>query len=162
MKVRLAGATVPSVVSLADQADRHIGGRLAVEHDVKVAVPPASVVAGPGRADCDARGVVVGVGDGHVGGVQAAVAGVGAGRRGGDDRVGDVAVVEGVVDAGDGDGLRRVPVGGVKVRLAGATVPSVVSLEDRPMVTSAVGWVLSTTVKVAVPPASVVTRPPSA
>ena len=27
----------------------------------------------------------------------------------------------------------------VKVRLAGATVPSVVSLEDRPMVTSAVG-----------------------
>ena len=47
----------------------------------------------------------------------------------------------------------------VKVRLAGATVPSVVSLEDRPMVTSAVGWVLSTTVKVAVPPASVVVRP---
>ena len=47
----------------------------------------------------------------------------------------------------------------VKVRLAGATVPSVVSLEVRPMVTSAVGWVLSTTVKVAVPPASVVVRP---
>ena len=39
----------------------------------------------------------------------------------------------------------------VKVRLAGLTVPSVVSLELRAIVTSAVGWVLSTTVKVAVP-----------
>ena len=38
-------------------------------------------------------------------------------------------------------------------------MPSVVSLELRPMVTSAVGWVFSTTVKVAVPPASVVVRP---
>ena len=47
----------------------------------------------------------------------------------------------------------------VKVRLAGLTVPSVVSLELSPMVTSAVGWVFSTTVKVAVPPASVVVRP---
>ena len=44
----------------------------------------------------------------------------------------------------------------VKVRLAGATVPSPVSLEVRAMVTSAVGWALSTTVKVAVPAASVV------
>ena len=47
----------------------------------------------------------------------------------------------------------------VKVRLAGLTVPSVVSLELRPIVTSAVGCVFSTTVKVAVPPASVVVRP---
>ena len=47
----------------------------------------------------------------------------------------------------------------VKVRLAGETVPSVVSLLDRAIVTSAVGWLPSTTVKVAVPPASVVTRP---
>jgi len=38
-------------------------------------------------------------------------------------------------------------------------VPSVESLELRPTVTSAVGWVLSTTVNVAVPPASVVARP---
>ena len=37
-----------------------------------------------------------------------------------------------------------------------ATVPSVASLEDRPIVTSAVGWLFSTTVNVAVPPASVV------
>ena len=49
----------------------------------------------------------------------------------------------------------------VKVRLAGLTVPSVVSLELRPIVTSAVGCVLSTTVNVAVPPASVVDRPAS-
>ena len=47
----------------------------------------------------------------------------------------------------------------VKVRLAGLTVPSVVSLELSAIVTSAVGCVLSTTVKVAVPPASVVVRP---
>ena len=47
----------------------------------------------------------------------------------------------------------------VKVTLAGETVPSLVSLELRPIVTSAVGWVFRTTVNVAVPPASVVVRP---
>ena len=44
----------------------------------------------------------------------------------------------------------------VKVRLPVETVPSVASLDDRPIVTSAVGWLFSTTVNVAVPPASVV------
>ena len=44
----------------------------------------------------------------------------------------------------------------VKVRLAGATVPSVVSLLEIPVETSAVGSAFRTTVKVAVPPASVV------
>src|SRR5262249_18197784 len=48
---------------------------------------------------------------------------------------------------------------GVNVMLAG-TVPSLVSLDDRFTVTSATGLVCSTTLKVAVPPASVVTRPP--
>ena len=48
---------------------------------------------------------------------------------------------------------------GVKVRLTGATVPSVASLLARGITTTAVGWLLSTTVKLAVPPASVVTRP---
>ncbi len=48
---------------------------------------------------------------------------------------------------------------GVKVRLVGETVPSVVSLLDSAMLTLALGWVPSTTVKVAVPPASVVIRP---
>ena len=73
---------------------------------------------------------------------------------GGDDRVGDVAIVHDVIDAGDGHRLGRVPVGGVNVRLAGETVPSVVLLDERPIVTLAVGCELSTTVKVAVPPAS--------
>ena len=47
----------------------------------------------------------------------------------------------------------------VKVRLDLLTVPSVVSLELRPIVTSAIGRDISTTVNVAVPPASVVVRP---
>jgi len=47
----------------------------------------------------------------------------------------------------------------VKVRLDGATVPSVVSEDERGMVTSAVGWELSTIVNDAVPPDSVVTSP---
>src|SRR5262249_40380078 len=47
----------------------------------------------------------------------------------------------------------------VNVTLAGATVPSVRSLEDRPIVTLAAGWLVSTTVNVAVPPASVVVSP---
>ena len=44
----------------------------------------------------------------------------------------------------------------VNVTDAGATVPSVVSSEESAIVTSAVGSVFSTTVKVAVPPDSVV------
>ena len=44
----------------------------------------------------------------------------------------------------------------VKVSDAGATVPSVGSLELSAIVTSAVGCAVSTTVNVAVPPASVV------
>src|SRR5262245_39236730 len=47
----------------------------------------------------------------------------------------------------------------VKLTDTGDTVPSAVLELDRPIVTSAVGWLVSTTVNVAVPPASVVTRP---
>ena len=47
----------------------------------------------------------------------------------------------------------------VKVTLAALTVPSVGSFEIKPIVTSAVGCEFSTTVKVAVPPASVVVKP---
>src|SRR5262245_34877158 len=47
----------------------------------------------------------------------------------------------------------------VKVRLAGATVPSVVSELARPIVTGADGWLVSARVNVALPPASVVTSP---
>ncbi len=48
---------------------------------------------------------------------------------------------------------------GVNVSEAGATVPSVRSELLRPMVTLAAGVDRKATVKVAVPPASVVTRP---
>src|SRR5258706_204826 len=47
----------------------------------------------------------------------------------------------------------------VNVRLAGATVPSVRSELVNPTVTFAVGWLVRTTVNVAVPPASVVVSP---
>ena len=47
----------------------------------------------------------------------------------------------------------------VNLRLEAETVPSVGVLEATGRVTSAVGWLPSFTVKVAVPPASVVTRP---
>jgi len=45
---------------------------------------------------------------------------------------------------------------GVNVTLVGETVPSLVSLDVKPIVTSAVGSLSSTIVHVAVPPASVV------
>ena len=48
---------------------------------------------------------------------------------------------------------------GVKVRVVGEAVPSVVSEEERPMVTLAAGSVSSTTLKESIPPASVVTSP---
>ncbi|HEY9709320.1 MAG TPA: hypothetical protein V6D48_14040 [Oculatellaceae cyanobacterium] len=48
---------------------------------------------------------------------------------------------------------------GVKVRVGVETVPSVVSELLSAKVTSAVGWLLRTTPKVAVPPASLVVKP---
>ena len=48
---------------------------------------------------------------------------------------------------------------GVKRSEAGEAKPSADRLEVRPMETLAVGWEVSTTVKAAVPPASVVVRP---
>ena len=47
----------------------------------------------------------------------------------------------------------------VKVKAAGLTVPSPSSELEMAMVTSAVGSVFRTTVKVSVPPASVTTKP---
>ena len=46
----------------------------------------------------------------------------------------------------------------VKIKEEGLTVPSVVSELDKPIVTLADGWVSKTTVKVSVPPASVVVK----
>ena len=48
---------------------------------------------------------------------------------------------------------------GVKIRLAGDTIPSPVLLDVRGTVTSCVGCWLSRTEKLALPPASVVTSP---
>ncbi len=47
----------------------------------------------------------------------------------------------------------------VNVRLAGATVPSAGLPLETAITTSATGWLVSLTVNVAVPPASLVTRP---
>ena len=47
----------------------------------------------------------------------------------------------------------------VNVTLAGATVPSAVSVLESPIETLAVGWLVSTMLNVAVPPASVVVSP---
>src|SRR2546428_873087 len=47
----------------------------------------------------------------------------------------------------------------VNVSDAGATVPSVRSFDDNPIVTFAVGWLFRTAVNVALPPASVVVSP---
>src|SRR5215467_2090213 len=47
----------------------------------------------------------------------------------------------------------------VNVRFATSTVPSATLLELTGITTSAAGWLSSTTVKLALPPASVVTRP---
>ena len=111
VNVRLAGATVPSVVSLELERDRHVRRRLTRQHD-RERRGAAGLRRGQagGRRDGDARAVVVGVGDRDVGRVDPVVVRVGARRRGRDDAVGDVAVVHGVVHAGHGDGLRDVPV----------------------------------------------------
>src|SRR5206468_1306017 len=56
--------------------------------------------------------VVIQVGDGDVGRVQAVVIRVGASRGGRDDRVADIAVNHRVISAGDRDRLGDVPVAG--------------------------------------------------
>ena len=47
----------------------------------------------------------------------------------------------------------------LKVKLGLSTLPSAVLSEVMPMLTSAVGWLFRTTVKLAVPSASVVVKP---
>ena len=73
---------------------------------------------GTGLGDGDAVGVVVGVFDGGCGCFRACVtAGVGCG---GGEGGGDIAIEEGVINTGDGDGLRRIPVGGCEGKGVGA------------------------------------------
>src|SRR5439155_882170 len=97
------------------EPERHVGARLAVENDVEAGLAAGFRGGGAATAGGDGESggvVVVDVGGGDVGAVKAVVVGVGAGGGGGDDGVGDVVVLEGVVDATDGDLLGRIPIGG--------------------------------------------------
>ena len=95
VKVRLAGRTVPSVVSLELSAIVTLAVGCVLSTTVNVAVPPASVVVRPvvGVTVIPAASLSVLV-TGDIGRVDAVVVGVGARRRRRDDRVGDVAVVQ--------------------------------------------------------------------
>ncbi len=112
VKVNDDGETVPSLVSLDDRPIVTFALGWLFSTTVNVAVPPASVVGPLGADTVTPDGFVVDVGDRHVGSVHAVVLRVDRGRRGGDDRIRDVAVGDVVVDAGHRDGLRRAPVRG--------------------------------------------------
>ena len=94
------------------EGDRHIGTRLAGQSQretvTRAAFRHGRVAIAFHHGDADA--VVVGIGDGHIRRIQSGVVGIGAGRRRRDDAVGDIAIDDGIVHAGDGDGLRGVPV----------------------------------------------------
>src|SRR5439155_823003 len=95
----------------AAQRDRNVRRRLTVQDNSERR--RASRFAGRqsgGRAHGHARGIVVGVAHGNVGGVAPAVAAVRAGGGGGNDRVRHVAIVHEIIHAGYGHGLGRVPV----------------------------------------------------
>ena len=126
----LSGLTVPSVGSLELSAMVTSAVGWLVRTIVKVAVPPASVVVRPevGVTVMPAASLSVLV-TATSARVDPVVDQIGAVRRGGDDRVGDVAVVQDIVGAGHGDGLRACSSWrGVNVRLGELTVPSVGSL----------------------------------
>ena len=125
---------------------------------MNVAVPPASVVIRPliGR-DGDAGRVVVDVGDRHVGGVHGRCSSrrvlVAGGR---DDRVAMSPSSRSSSTPVTVTVWAMFQLAAVKVRLAGGDGAFGRVAGARPIVTSAVGWLFSTTVNVAVPPASVV------
>ena len=123
-------------------------------------MPPASVVVRPevGVTVMPAR-VVVDVCDRDVGRIDPTITAA-SNRRSGDDRIANAAVADQIINASNRHSLRRIPVCVVKGQRRRETVPSVRSLEVRPMLTLLPpGEVLRTTVNVAVPPLSVVTRP---
>ena len=107
---------------------------------MNVAVPPASVVVRPvvGVTVMPAASLSVLVTVTSAG-VDAVVGRVRARRRRRDDRVGDVAVVQASSTPVTVTVCATFQFAVVNVRLAGETVPSVVSLELSPIVTSAVG-----------------------
>src|SRR5262249_53069849 len=98
---------------VARDRNRHVGGGLAREHDLERgrAAGFRGAKARVGR-EAGRGGVVVGVGGRDVGRVNSVVDRVGAGRGAEHDGVGNAAVLDGVVDAGDRDALRLVPGGG--------------------------------------------------
>ena len=113
VKVRERAERVPSVVSeLLRPMMTSVGG-LGVEDDGEGS--GAAVFGGDqpgGGSDGDAGGVVVGVDEADIIGIDAVVGAVVAGGGGGEDGVGDIPIDDGVIDPGDGDGLGDVPVGG--------------------------------------------------
>src|SRR5205085_339560 len=72
---------------------------------------PRLAAAGAGGNSHD-KLLVVGVGGGNVGRIAPLIVRVGARGRSSDDGIGNVPVVLVVIDAGHGNGLRRVPIGG--------------------------------------------------
>ena len=157
VKVRLPAETVPSVASLDDMPIVTSAVGWLFSTTVNVAVPPASVVLPLIAETVIPAASLSRLVTATSAAFTAVVVRVGAGGRGGDDRVGDVAVLHEIVHAGDRHRLGHVPVGGGEGQAAGGdrAFGRVAGL-DRPIVTSAVGWLFSTTVNVAVPPASVV------
>ena len=115
------------------QADRHVGRRAGCSSTtVNVAVPPASVVVSPAWSPTrDPGRVVVQVGHGHVGRIQAVVVRIGAGGGPGHDRVGHAPSCDASSSPVTVTVCAMFQLAAVNVRLLGETVPSVVSLTDK-------------------------------
>src|SRR5262249_43425873 len=95
----------------AAQIDRDVGGRLAVELDGEGRSAASLGRVAADAPDIDPSGVVVGVDDRHIGGVQTAVPRVCADSRGSDDLIGNIVIVYPVVALGAGPALFRSPIG---------------------------------------------------
>ena len=159
VNVRLAGGHRPLGGVAGRQSDGHVGRRLRVQHHGE-GCRPARLRGHQvrGRIDPDPRAVSLSMfvtwGCTRI---QIVVVRVVADRWRRDDLVRHVAVDIGIVTPVTVTICGVFQLAGVNVRLAGDTISLVVSLDDRSMVTAAVGWRATFTLKVAVPPASVVT-----
>src|SRR6185369_9318307 len=160
VNVRFAAETLPSVVSLEATGMTTSTVGWLVRTTVKLAVPPASVVPRP------ATGVTVMPASSLSALVTATSAGSIVAKIGSAEAGAPTATLYAMSPSSTASSA---PVtmtvcgvfqsAAVNVRLVAETVPSVVSLEATGITTSAVGWLVRTTVKLAVPPASVVPRP---
>src|SRR6185295_6815523 len=97
------GGGADADLRVAGQRYGHIAGRLARQLDV-VAAAAAFGDRGGHDADHQAAGVVVDVGDRDIRRIEAVVEQVRGGCDAGGDGVGDIAVIDEIVDAGDGHG----------------------------------------------------------